>query len=201
MKIIFNPFVKYPEKALLALGLLFVIAGSFMGYFFNARYDGVLDTHFVPFMAPVQPFIDIVINTVSLFIVFFAFGKIINPKTRPIDILNVSLIAPGPYYLLPLFNIGNLIMNSTLSLERAMGTDINTKPSPDIFKQISTTEIVSILVFALIGLAFLVWFVVLLYNGFKTATNLKTTGHKVLFAFGILLAEVLSKIILYFLPY
>ncbi|MFL9843003.1 hypothetical protein [Flavobacterium rhizosphaerae] len=202
MKIIFNPFEKYPEKALLTLGLLFLIAGSFTGAIFQARYDGVLDTHFVPQKLTVQPFIDIIINTVSLFVVLYPAGYYVNRKSRPIDFLSTILIAPAPFYILPLFNINNFMYSITAPLEQSITNGKNMSGDYSAtFTLVDPIALIIILVFSLIALGTLVWFVVLLYNGYKTAANIKTTGQKVFFGAAIIFAEIISKFLISVIPY
>ena len=72
-----------------------------------------------------------------------------------------------------------------------MPTDLN----------LETSELVMLLLFTGISLLFLVWFVILLFNGFKVATNSKGIKHNLLFAGAILLAEILSKILISNLNY
>jgi hypothetical protein len=62
-------------------------------------------------------------------------------------------------------------------------------------------DLVIIVAFAMFSIAFLAWFVALLYNGFKTATNLKLTQHNVAFGFMIITAEALSKLLMYLINY
>ena len=185
-KILFNPFEKFTEVQLFVLGALFTIGGSLLGYLFNSRYDGVLDQHITPVITLAQPFIDNAINTAALFVLLCIVGFIINKKTRLIDILNTALIARSPFYLLSFGNIGGF-MNE-------LESKINPNNPLDI--KFTPTDIAVLGVFSIFAIAFLIWFVVLLYNGFKTATNLKLTPHKIAFAFAIILAEALSKIVI-----
>jgi len=190
-KIIINPFEKFTEVQLFTLGLILTIGGSLLGYLFNSRFDGVLDLHVTPIVTLAQPFIDNTINTVSLFLLLFILGFIINKKTRLIDVFNTVLIARSPFYLLTLGNIGGF-MNS-------LETKINPENPLDV--HFSAVDILVLGVFSMFAVGFLVWFVALLYNGFKTATNLKDTPHKIAFAFAIILAEILSKALIGFLNY
>ena len=185
----FNPFSKYSDRTLIFSGILFSLIGGILGYLFNARYDGVLDLHFVEKVKLYEPFLDIFINTFASTLFLFIVGKYINKKTRFIDILNLSLIAKLPIYLLTLTNIGNCIY--TISSRIIQFVD------PAKIDQLVISDIVIMLLFAMLSILFLVWFVVILFNGFKTATNAKETKHTLLFVFGLLAAEILSKSIIY----
>ena len=190
-KIIINPFEKFSEVQLFALGIVLTIGGSLLGYLFSSRFDGVLDLHVTPTITLAQPFIDNAINTVSLFLLLFILGLIINKKTRFIDVLNTVLIARSPLYLLSLSNICGFM--------NGLETKINPENPLDI--HFTPEDIIVLSVFSMFAVGFLVWFVALLYNGFKTATNLKATPYKIAFAFTIILAEILSKVLISLLNY
>ncbi len=191
--LLFNPFSKYSDRTLILLGILFSLIGSILGYFFNARFDGVLDLHFVENVKVYVPFLDILINTLATTLFLFIVGKYINKKTRLIDILTLNLLAKFPVYILTLTNIGNCIYN--------ISTRIIQFVNPAKINQLVISDIVVMLLFAMLSLLFLVWFVLLLFNGFKTATNAKETKHSLLFVFGLLAAEILSKSIIYLIQY
>jgi membrane protein DedA with SNARE-associated domain len=187
--ILFNPFENYSEKQLLLFGFLLAIVASALSTLLNGRFDGVLDLHFVEkstfIVAIIDMAIGISIQTFSLYII----GKIINKKTRLIDILSTCLIAKIPFYFLLFFNINNKMFVIThklldfLSQKKAINLE---------------TLDLSLLIFSGIATFMcLIWSVMLLYNGFKTATNVKETKHIILFILSIITAEVVSKIILF----
>lgn len=182
-----RPLEKYNEMPLLLFGIIMTALGSFAASLLNARFSGVIDMNITKHVKPVQPFLDNAANTLALFIFLFALGKYINSKTRAIDILNSILIARIPFYLLPLFNIGSLF------------SSIETKVNPANPYAIDFTagEMVLLFFFAIIAITCLVWFVMLLYNGFKVASNSKTTTHKSLFALAVVLAWAFSKYLIY----
>lgn len=180
--LLFNPFEKYSETILLVFGIAFTILGTLLGFYFDARFDGVLDMHFVEKVSLKEVAIDNLINIICLFIFFFGSGKFINSKTRIIDIMNTILISRIAVYLFvfipkPSNEITkNLIQNN--------------------FTQISNFDI-SLLIFGgIMALLGLIWYITLLYNGFKTATNAKKNLPIVLFIASILLSEILSILLI-----
>ncbi|TRW24679.1 hypothetical protein FMM05_09215 [Flavobacterium zepuense] len=192
MKLLYNPFEKLTEVQLISLGIVFLALGSFLGYYFDARFDGVLDMHTGPSEVTIeQPFIDNIINTFTLFIVLYILGLIVNTKTRLVDIFAVSIIARSPLYLSTLINAGGFLDNIEKNLD----------PSHPESIQFGAFDVFMILLMLPFILGTLVWFIALLYNGFKTATNIKYTGHKVAFGFSILIAEVISKLIIGYTNY
>ena len=187
-KTLFNPFEKYSEKNLLIFGIVATLLGSFLGYLMNARFDGIVDMHLVREVQFQTILIDNIINTLVLFILFFVFGKIVNSKTRAIDILNVSLICRIPMYLVALGNIGGYLERATQSMLNGIDLD-NLQNIP----QFEMLDLFVILIFSVVSIGFLVWMIVLLWKGFKTATNTKRTRDIIIFIMLFILAEVLSK--------
>ena len=188
--VLFNPFKKYQENHLFILGLVATLLGSYLGYFFNVRYDGVLDVHFANNTISWQAALDNLINITVLAILLFALGMYMNRKTRFIDILNITLISRIPFYLIPFFNVGG-------TMERINSEFLNTlltEQMPD-FSTLPLNSVIALGIFALISLLLIIWSISLLFNGFKIATNAKSTVHIILFFTVIIIAEILSKLL------
>lgn len=190
LKLLFNPFERYSELLLIAIGAVGFVIGSLLGCYFNGRFDGAFDLHFVENTDLLQSLSDNSIATFSLFIVFAIAGKILYAKTRLVDVLAVSLIARFPLYLLTLSNINNISYSSGLALldgltDSEMGLPIN--------------DIIISLSFGLIGILLIIWMIVLLFKGFKLITHGKGVKLVIFFILAIILSEVVSKAILYLL--
>lgn len=189
LKLLTNPFERILEKKLLSFGVLTLIIGAVIGFSFKGRYDGVLDVHFVDEIQFYEPLLDIVISVLCVVILLFALGSFINKKTRFIDILITAIIAKIPFYFLPLFNFKNGLSIATNKIVQSLST--NTKLA------LNSVEITLLAASSLLSLIALVWSVILLYNGFKTATNAKETKHNLYFAIALIVSEILSKTIIY----
>mgnify|MGYP006167936399 FL=1 len=61
---------------------------------------------------------------------------------------------------------------------------------------IAVTDTIFMAIFGILALATMVWFAVLLWNGFKIATNAKGIKAIILFIAVVLLAEIASKYII-----
>lgn len=146
--LLFNPFEKYSDRTLIALGLLSTIIGIVLGLVFNARFDGAIDLHFVENASVNQTLLDIAIDISCFSILLFSVGKLINNKTRFIDILSVCMIARIPFYFVTFFNINNLIYNIT---QRML-----TMISPGKINDLTTSDLLIVLVFSMITILF--WF-------------------------------------------
>ncbi len=186
--VLFNPFEKYSEKALLIAGVFFTLIGSYIAFLFNIRFDGLIDIHTYKEISFLQVLSDNAVNIFSSALLLFIIAKYINKKTRIVDIIVISLIARIPYYLLPIFNINNSLGKS--------GEEILQLTNPEFIGQISFFSWSITIVFAIFSILFLVWYIALLFNGFKVASNAKGAKHIVLFIIVILLAEILSRFLI-----
>lgn len=181
-----NPFVKYSEKSIFIFSGLFSILGIVVAYYANVRFDGLLDVHQFEKVSFWQVTQENGINISVMTILLFVFGKIINSKTRFIDILNSVLVFRIPFYIISVLikipfmeNFGKNVAKNSNHLE-------NLKVDP-----IELAAVLSIAMSFLVLLGCAVW---LLFIGFKTATNCKKTSYYVVFGILIILAEVLTKI-------
>lgn len=183
-----NPFTKFSEKQLLVFGLGTLCLGSFFATVFGVTFDGVIDVHLWPNITFLQSLKENAITILLLTILLFILGKIINAKTRLIDIFNASLLFRIPFYLsAALVSIPAIKTIEESLLKNAQNmTNFN----------LNTVDIIILLCLTSALIALLIYAISLLFNGFKTATNVKQTVHKVLFGVTILLAEILCKIIL-----
>tara|TARA_R110001583_G_scaffold148615_1_gene300503 strand:+ start:465 stop:1046 length:582 start_codon:yes stop_codon:yes gene_type:complete len=189
MKILlFKPFERYSEKTLLLVGAIFTLIGSFLAYTFSFRFDGVIDLHLALNVMLYQTLLDNLINIFCLVLFLYVSAKYINKKTRLIDILTTAVVARIPLYLLPVFNINGVFGKAT--------EDIIQYANPELINQISFSNLFLIIVFAIIAILFLVWYVALLFNGFKVASNAKGIVPIILFSISLLFAEILSKFLI-----
>lgn len=191
--ILINPFQRFTEKQLLVFGLPLTILGSWIAYIFQGRFDGYVDLHFVEQVTFVEPLIDNVINIVVITLLLFVAARIVNRKSRIIDLFCVALIARIPYYLLT-FSNSNQVMQKTG--QKILQTfQENPSATPDI----SSGELFLLLIFTLFVIVFLVWVITLLFNGFKVAANAKGSRSIVLFIAALIFGEILSKYLIYLL--
>ena len=186
-KYIFNPFLKLSEISLLIVGFISIVLGSFIGNYFSVTFDGIIDAHVAP-TSFVTSLKENLINVILVFIVLSILGKVINSKTRLIDILNISMVYRIPLYLSALL----IDMPILKSVGDKVAANID---SPQNIK-FEALELVAILAISSVLILLVIYSIVLLVKGFKTATNLKKWQHYVLVAIALIAAEVFSKIII-----
>lgn len=186
--LLFNPFKKYSEQQLLIFGGITAVAGVVFASLTNTHFDGILDAHFGKHVTLRTAALQSLINIVSIVVVFYPLGKWINPKTRLIDVFNLSLIVKVPAYLMMPLNINGWAYSKTEPLLGVMANPFNLQFTPEMILFLIISSLLAILVF--------VWLIIVLYNGFKVATNLKETKHIIMFILAIIVAEIVSKVLL-----
>lgn len=189
-KMLFNPFERYSEKTLGGIGGIGLLLAVFLSYFFNAHFDGALDVHFDHSMTYKEALIENAVSVICLVLIFFLVGRIVYHKTELIDVFVVCLIARIPLYLLAFSNFGNL----QYELGQALFKTITERG-----RNIPMDAVILSTGMNILNLLVLIWVIVLLFNGFKIATNRKGIKLAIGFIVAILLAEILSKLLFYFI--
>lgn len=193
IKNILNPFEKYTESKLLVFGWVFLIIGSYIGYLFNAYFDSILHISFIKNSMFITTLIQNIINVVLLSSALYVLGKYINPKTRFVDVINVSLIARIPFYFSSLANINDSTYNLT---EKLMSNKFSAENI-----EFSSSDYLMLLFSTTLGLLLIVCFAILLWNGFKTATNAKKSKEIILFIVSLLVANFISSYLIQLLTF
>lgn len=188
-KFFLNPLEKYSERQLFIFGIVTTIVGSWITSVFNVVLDGAFDMHFSSHVSFVQ---SILFNLFSVLILFFfllSAAYLINKKTRAIDILNAVLIFRIPYYLASfLFGIPAI---------KRFNENISEQLNDIGNLQLDASVLFFATIFGIIILIFMAWALTLLVLGFRTATNAKKAKHYVLLFVTFILAEIVSKVLLY----
>lgn len=190
MKYLFNPFLKIAGLQAFLFGLLFLLLSLVLSYFLKGVFDGVIDFHIVESVTVFEVCKCLLIDIVSLVVVFYPLGLILNKgKVRFIDILGTFLYARFPLLILPLTNIGSF----QNSIVQKLANSIQNKESI----QLGVSEIVFLIAISLVLIAVLVWYIALLYKAYTVSANLKGTKAIISFIGGLIFAEILSKILIY----
>ncbi len=187
---LFNPFVQIAGSKSLILGLAFLLLSSTLAAFFNTRFDGILDAHYTKNQSFYVSYFDSLINISVISLIFYAFGAALSKgRTRFIDVIGTTTLARFPLFVIPLFNIQN---QSGLIGEKIIQSI--TKPKAI---QLSQFEWIFLVFSGIISLLLIIWYIVLLFKAYKISTNLKGANLIVSFILGLIIAEIVSKIIIY----
>ncbi|SFO15570.1 hypothetical protein SAMN05421741_1235 [Paenimyroides ummariense] len=182
LQLLKNPFALVEDKKLFLVGISTFIVGIFLAYYFQLQQQ-ILRLNISETPNLKQVIISHVIIVVSLTIVFLILGKIINKKTRFIDILNTVLIALIPIYITFFQNFNNFLTEETSKMLNALKDgSIYTQSPPILFIFVGLT-----------GLVFFIYYIYLLFIGFKTATNSKKIWHYTLFFVLLIITDILTS--------
>lgn len=170
LQILKNPFEISSDKSLTTTGIILFTIGITLAYFFQIQLQ-ILRVNPLVKLTITDIIIGHLIVLSALTIVYFILGKIINRKTRLLDILNTVLISIAPLYLIFFENINGYMYDEIYQMEEAIksGGMLNIK-----------TSIFSVII-SVISISITIYFIYLLFIGFKTATNAKKIWHYVLF--------------------
>ncbi|GEN76116.1 YIP1 family protein [Chryseobacterium hagamense] len=186
-KLLFNPFGIYSEKQLLVSGILITLAGSFVGSLFNVTFDGVLDVHQyeTDFLTGLK---ENGINIACIFLVLFILGKLINRKTRAVDILNTSMVSRFPQYISALI--------TALPVLKKVEDEIISHQGDLQHLNFQSLDLMLLFIISILLLALTAYYITLLVNGFRTSVNAKKWPHFAGFAVALIIAEILSKLLI-----
>ncbi len=175
------------------LGLGFIGVSGVIGSLSDTHFDGVLDLH-TGFVAPWWIFLaEGVIDWLALALVLWLAALMLAPRPfRAIDLFGTQALARWPMlfaaiaFLLP----GIDRCNSALMKWAQNPTQLPSIPVPDV---------IAYTVAILIALLSLVWFVALAWKSFRISCDFSGGKAIATFVVGLMIAEVLSKIAIWFL--
>ena len=188
-KFLYNPFENYSEKKLVLIGIVGNLVLVGLSYTLNTKFIGNLKTiaqNNIEFYQVIIQHLIILIATTTMLLLI---GKYLNSKTRFIDILATTLVSRIAFCLIPIVNINHKMFQISQKILSTFKTD---QPEISI-----GNDLPYFIMSVLIILLSIVWFLVLLYNGFKTATNAKDVKTLFLFIATIILIEILSQILIF----
>ncbi|RQO42430.1 hypothetical protein DBR39_00720 [Chryseobacterium sp. KBW03] len=186
-KTIFNPFEKFDEKILLLVGIFTIIVSIAIGYWTETTYTSIYKIDNVKDISLQTTAIITTASFASAIIILFILGKILNNRTRLIDIVNTVLLSQLVLAILQ-------PINKIPFIENAQKTMISYTRHPAESTPILDISIMMAL--AMFSILVLIYSIVIYYNGFKTATNIKKWQHIVLFAVVSLVTTLACQIIM-----
>jgi len=189
---LFNPFQYLAGGPALGIGVVVMLAMSLIGSLSNTHFDGVLDIH-AGLAAPLWIFpVEGLINWLCLVVVLWGAGLVVaRSRFRFLDLLGTQALARWPFLLLspaallPSFQR----MSAYLAWKAGMGEEVALKDLDGlVFGSV-----------VLVTLAVICWAVVLMYKAFSVSCNVRGGKAIGVFAGGLFLAEIVSKILIYLL--
>lgn len=189
-KYIFNPLQKYSEKKLLIFSFAIIIFGIVVTYFFgtydnNLAQGGIADKTLL--YITLINFLQQIGKIFILFSLLLILGLAINKKTRSIDIFNVVAISKLPGY------VGLIMMRLIMGRPK----NFKSQAESEQYLKLSSEHLIQIVSSKLLITAAAVIGIIILWKGFKTATNVKKWYHIVLFISIIILAAIFSYFVVW----
>jgi hypothetical protein len=162
---LFNPFSKFSEKTLLVIGAVTGVFLIISCYFTQTKMDSLL--HFSSGERFKSGFNQSLCFNQFSICCFTAFRvrKNFQQRTRLIDIANAVLVSQIPV----LFTV---ISTKLFDIER-LSKQISQTSAQAKVPDINILDLISLTVFAFANLILIIYSFTLLFNGFKTATNIK----------------------------
>ena len=170
-----NPFERIAGWQALIIGVAVMALTAVIGKLNQVAFDGVLDVHVGATFNLSASFIMQAVNFLALFLTMWLAGVCFSKtKLRAIDVAGTMALARMPMLLLAFVGFLPVV--------------------PKILLNVS-----SLIIFTLICIPFVVWMIALMYNAYSVSCHLKGSRAVVSFIGALLVAEIISKIILFLL--
>ena len=175
-KYLFNPFIYLAGGKALLIGFVAMTLTLVIASYSNTHFDGAIDAHIGLNTSFSVYVLEQFIAWGSLVLVFNVMAMILSKSNfRFIDIAGTLALSRTPMLLIALIGFVPALQNINI-----------TKPEP------------AMIVLSLVLLIPLIWAIALMYNAFSISVNLKGTTAIVGFVVGLLLSEILSKVLIHF---
>ena len=193
-ELLFNPFRRIGGTRSVMIALAVMLLGVLLAVTGNVHFDGAIDVHGgskLQVTFPVAVFEWLVAWMLPVGIFFLAGRVLSSSSIRFIDVLGTQGMARFPFLLVGLVTLLPIRARMEEYGQRIMRGE-------DPGGLFTTGDLIQLVVSALVGIACLVWAISLMYKAYITSCNLKGPRAVGSFIAGLLLAEILSKVILYY---
>jgi hypothetical protein len=190
--LLFNPFVYIAGGQALGFGVGAIVLAGLIGALGHTHFDGVLDTH-VGAPAPLGFFLaEGLIDWLCLALVLLVLGKIASKTNfRAIDLLGTQALARWPTLITSIVTLPPAMRRFSQELLQHVSN-----PAA-VIQLLATPDAMIFFAISLLMLPLVVWTVALMYQSYSVSCNLRGAKAIVTFIAGLLLAEILSKIVIY----
>ena len=179
--LIFNPFKRIAGWDAFGVGLVIVVLTTFTGNFAGIYFDGVIDMHFAENFDNLKSWLMIPVNIISVSVIMWLAGITVSKNFRFIDILGTMTLSRAPFLLIALASFFVKVPDLSGIMQ-------------DPFVIFDSISFIIILIFTF---PIIIWSVTLLYNAYKISTGASGQKLSISFIFGLIIAEFISKIIIY----
>jgi len=174
-KWLINPFERIAGWQALVIGIAAMALTAIIGKLNQVAFDGVLDVHVGATFNLSASFIMQAVNFLALFLTMWLAGVCFSKtKLRTIDVAGTMALSRAPMLLLAIICFLPVVPKTLL-------------------------DVPSLIIFTLICILFVIWMIVLMYNAYSVSCHLKGGRAVVSFIGALLVAEIISKVILFLL--
>jgi len=194
VKLLFRPFEYVSDFKALIIGIVAIALSGLLNVFSGTHFDGVLDVHFGDSKSYSYLFmLEGVINWISFAVLLFIAGKIFSSSSiRFIDVFGTIAMARWPLFIVSVFSL--LIPHQAVDqFIMAKALNVNAPVTIEMY------EIILFIVLTLVMILVTVWVIILMYRAYSVSCNLKGAKGVWSFIVALLIAEVLSKYLIYLL--
>ena len=175
MKWLINPFERIAGWQALFIGIAVMALTAVIGKINQIAFDGVLDVHGGATFSYLAAFAMQAINLFASFLTMWLAGVCFSKsKLRAIDVAGTMALSRTPMLLLTIICFLPVIPASLYDVSQMV-------------------------IFGLIIFPFIIWMVALMYNAYSVSCHIKGGRAVISFIGALLVAEVISKFILFFL--
>jgi hypothetical protein len=190
---LFNPFQFIAGGSALLVGLAVILITAYLGSLSNTHFDGVLDIHSGT-AAPLWFFLtEVLIDWLCISVVLLIAVLFVSHSSfRVVDVFGTQALARAPYLISALA----LLPKGSIRFTNYLVSKITQQVPAEAIK---STDILFFAVGLIVVLLMIVWIVVLMYRAYSVSCN--TKGGKAIGSFiaALIIAEILSKIAIWFL--
>ncbi|MBN2765199.1 MAG: hypothetical protein JXR27_02425 [Paludibacteraceae bacterium] len=179
--LIFNPFKRIAGWEAFGIGLVIVVLTTFTGNFAGIYFDGVIDMHFAETFDSLKSWLMIPVNIISISVIMWLAGITVSKNFRFIDILGTMTLSRAPFLLIALASFFVKVPDLSGIMQ-------------DPFVIFDSISFIIILIFTF---PIIIWSVTLMYNAYKISTGASGQKLNISFIFGLIVAEIITKIIIY----
>lgn len=191
-RLLYNPLAVIRPRAGLFAALLIVIALTVVAWWGGIHLDGALDIHITPDRpSAVAVILESAIAWLSVAFLLFLSARIFSGAGGLASYAAVTGLSRFPYILSALVFSRQLLGNAVLAAFTVGENEVTVRPQ-ELF-----TPALALASVAVVGL--IVWAIFILYLGYKQVSGLRGGRAGLSFLIGLLIAELVSKILLLWL--
>jgi len=189
----FNPFVYIAGTKALFIGLGGLLLAGLVGSLCNTHFDGVLDTHTGAHVALWGFLSEGIIDWLCLAAVLLFCGMLVSKTAfRIIDVVGTQALARWPTIFISLATLPKGYQRFTSYL-------IESFLKPGAKAGFNAADAVIFCAVVIVMIPLIIWMVFLMYKAYSVSCNVKGGKAVGTFIAGLIVAEILSKLALYWL--